>query len=130
LRGGENCEAVSGALTLVKPVAGLWRKIDMLTALNLRSGRAMQVAPKQAELRDIARHLLTLAETLREQRTLRADLLDGARELASQGELATALSVLRVVKLDRLRAAAAKTLKAELRSVVRARSLSPPSTRR
>jgi len=58
---------VSGALTLVKPVAGLWRKIDMLTALNLRSGRAMQVAPKQAELRDIARHLLTLAETLREQ---------------------------------------------------------------
>jgi hypothetical protein len=111
-------------------VAGLWRKIDMLTVLNLRSGRAMQVAPKQAELTDIARHLLTLAETLREQRTLRADLLDGARELASQGELAAAMSVLRVVKLDRLRAAAAKTLKAELRSVVRARSLSPTSTRR
>lgn len=90
----------------------------------------MQVAPKQAELRDIAKHLLTLAETLREQRALRADLLNGARELASQGELETALSVLRVVKLDRMRAAAAKSLKAELRSVVRARSPSSTSTHR
>ena len=90
----------------------------------------MQVAPKQAELSDIARHLLTLAETLREQRALRTDLLNGARELASQGELDTAFSILRLVKLDRLRAAAAKSLKAELRSVVRDRSPSPPSTRR
>jgi len=90
----------------------------------------MHVAPKQAELRDIARHLLTLAETLREQRALRADLLNGARELASQGELDAAFSILRVVKLDRLRAAATKSLKAELRSVVRVRSLSPTSTRR
>jgi len=81
----------------------------------------MQVTPKQAELSDIARHLPTLAETLREQRALRADLLNCARELASQGELDSALSVLRFVKLDRLRAAAAKSLKAELRSVVRAR---------
>jgi hypothetical protein len=90
----------------------------------------MRVAPKPAELRDIARHLLTLAETLREQPGLRADLLDGARELASQGELDTAFSVLRVVKLDRLRAAAAKSLKAELRAVARARSLSSTPTRR
>jgi hypothetical protein len=90
----------------------------------------MHAAPKQAELRDIARHLLTLAETLREQPSLRADLLNGARELASQGELDTAFSVLRVVKLDRLRAAATKSLKAELRSFVRLRSLSPTSTRR
>jgi hypothetical protein len=90
----------------------------------------MHAAPKQAELRAIARHLLTLAETLREQPALRADLLNGARDLASQGELDTAFSVLRVVKLDRLRAAATKSLKAELRSFVRVRSLSPQSTRR
>jgi hypothetical protein len=90
----------------------------------------MHAAPKQAELRDIARHLLTLAETLRDQPALRADLLNGARELASQGELDTAFSVLRVVKLDRLRAAATKSLKAELRSFLRVRSLSSQSTRR
>jgi len=67
---------------------------------------------------------------LREQRALWADLLNSARELAGQGESDAASSVLRVAKLGRLRTAAAKSLKAELRSVARARSLSPTSMRR
>lgn len=90
----------------------------------------MQAAPKHAEIRDIAKHLLMLVEILREQPGVRVDLINSARELASRGELDTALSVLRVVKLDRLRAAAARSLKAELRSVARARSLPVSLTRR
>jgi hypothetical protein len=87
----------------------------------------MHVAPKrQTELKDIATRLLTRMESLREQPRVLAELLDGARDFADQGEIDVALIILRVVQLDRLRAAAAKSLKAELRSVVRSRS--QPST--
>jgi hypothetical protein len=83
----------------------------------------MHVAPKQqTELKDIATRLLTRMESLREQPRVLAELLDGARDFADQGEIDVALIILRVVQLDRLRAAAAKSLKAELRSVVRSRS--------
>jgi hypothetical protein len=75
-------------------------------------------------------HLLTRMESLREQPRILAELLDGARELANQGEIDVALTILRVIKLDRLSAAAAKSLKAELRSVVRSRSQSPTLARR
>jgi len=91
----------------------------------------MHVAPKQqSELKDVAAHLLARMEGLREQPRVLAELLEGARELANQGEIDVALTILRVVKLDRLRAAAAKSLKAELRSVVRSRSQSPTLARR
>jgi len=91
----------------------------------------MHVAPKQqSELKDVATHLLARMEGLREQPRVLAELLEGARELANQGEINVALAILRVVKLDRLRAAAAKSLKAELRSVVRSRSQSPTLARR
>ena len=87
----------------------------------------MHVAPKQqTELRDLATRLLTRMESLREQPGVLAELLDGAREFADQGEIDIVLTILRVVRLNRLRAAAAKSLKAELRSVVR--SGSQPST--
>jgi hypothetical protein len=75
-------------------------------------------------------HFLTRMESLREQPRILAELLDGAREFANQGEIDVALTILRVIKLDRLRAAAAKSLKAELRSVVRSRSQSPTLARR
>ena len=91
----------------------------------------MHVAPKQqSELKDVATHLLARMESLREQPRVLAELLEGARELANQGEIDVAFAILRVVKLDRLRAAAAKSLKAELRSVVRSRSQSPTLARR
>jgi hypothetical protein len=91
----------------------------------------MHVAPKQqSELEDVAMHFLTRMESLREQPRILAELLDGAREFANQGEIDVALTILRVIKLDRLRAAAAKSLKAELRSVVRSRSQSPTLARR
>ena len=87
----------------------------------------MHVAPKQqTELRDLATRLLTRMESLRKQPGVLAELLDGAREFADRGEIDIALTILRVVRLNRLRAAAAKSLKAELRSVVRSRS--QPST--
>jgi hypothetical protein len=85
---------------------------------------------QQVELKELATHLLTLAENLREQPRVVADLLDGARELADQGKIDVALTVLRVVALDRLRTAAKKSLKAELRSVVRSRSQSTTLARR
>ena len=91
----------------------------------------MHVAPKQqTELRDLATRLLTRMESLREQPGVLAELLDGAREFADQGEIDIALTILRVVRLNRLRAAAAKSLKAELRSVVRSRSQLPTLARR
>lgn len=91
----------------------------------------MHVAPKQqSELKDLATHLLTRVESLREQPRVLAELLDGARELADQGEIDVALTVLRLVKLDRLRAAAAKSLKAELRSLARSRMQSATLARR
>ena len=91
----------------------------------------MPVASKyQPEVKDLATHLLTRMESLRDQPQVLAELLDGARELADQGEIDVALTVLRVVKLDRLRAAAAKSLKAELRSLARSRSQSPTLARR
>ena len=87
----------------------------------------MHVAPKQqSELKDLATRLLTRMESLRERPGVLAELLEGARELADQGEIDVAFAILRVVRLDRLRAAAAKSLKAELRAVVRSRS--QPST--
>jgi hypothetical protein len=69
-------------------------------------------------------------EGVREQPGVLAELLDGARELADQGEIDVALTILRVVRLARLRAAAVKSLKAELRSVVRSRSQLPTLARR
>jgi hypothetical protein len=91
----------------------------------------MHVAPKQqSELKELAAHLLTRMESLRKQPRVLAELLDGARELAAQGELDVALTVLRVVRLDRLRATAAKSLKTELRSLVRSRPQSAPLARR
>jgi hypothetical protein len=91
----------------------------------------MPVASKQRpDVKDLAAHLLTRMESLRDQPRVLAELLDGARELADQGEIDVALTVLRVVKLARLRAAAAKSLKAELRSLVRSRSQSPSLARR
>jgi hypothetical protein len=91
----------------------------------------MPVASKQQpEVKDLATHLLTRMESLRDQPRVLAELLGGARELADQGEIDIALTVLRVVKLDRLRTAAAKSLKAELRSLARARSQTPSLARR
>lgn len=91
----------------------------------------MHVAPKQqSELRDLATRLLTRMESVREQPGVLAELLDGARELADQGEIDIALIILRVVRLARLRAAAVKSVKAELRSVVRSRSQLPTLARR
>ena len=100
------------------------------TARSPASMAPLNVAPKQAELKDLATHLLTLAQSLLEQPQVTEELLDGARELANHGEMEIALAVLRIVKLDRLRAAAAKSLKAELRSMVRSRPLSPRVPRR
>jgi hypothetical protein len=91
----------------------------------------MPVASKQQpDVKGLATQLLTRMENLRDQPRVLAELLEGARELADQGEIDVALTVLRVVKLDRLRAAAAKSLKAELRSLVRSRSQSPTLARR
>jgi hypothetical protein len=91
----------------------------------------MPVASKQQPaVKDLATQLLTRMESLRDQPRVLAELLDGARELAEQGEIDIALTVLRVVKLDRLRTAAAKSLKAELRSLVRARSQTASLARR
>lgn len=95
------------------------------------SGVSMPVASKQRpDVKGLATHLLTRMESLRDQPRVLAELLEGARELADQGEIDAALTVLRVVKLDRLRTSAAKSLKAELRSLVRSRSQSPTLVRR